>query len=512
MPSANTINPDDFDFIEKLGEGSYGTVWKAQMRETGELLAIKKVPADSDPADLKREVEFMRGCQSPYIVRYFGSCEQKGELWIVMEYCGAGSVSDLMKVCKRPLVEVEIAAVCKQVLQGLKYLHSKHKIHRDIKAGNILVNSKGECKLADFGVSGQLSDTMAKRNTVIGTPFWMAPEVIKETGYNEKADIWSLGITTIELAEMRPPYSDIHPMRAIFMIPSRDPPTLTEKSNWSDMMHDFVSCCLTKNPNNRLSAVLLLQHPFILNAKDCSVLHDLLQQQEQTLQVIGREKALGLDKASQSLTSDSAAATAVEGDGANGETGDDDEDGGENFGTSVFHGVPQQASSEEPDDSESSDMVDSGTRCFKSPSQQQPVDVPWAKYMQAETSQPEPPWAKQMQTESHDEERSIAPSTPSSRHHSSSHPEESVRHPSSRQVATLPPEEKEHKRSHANHRQSQPVPPHRKYESYSVEELTRMLSELDKRKDAEIASIKEKYNQYKKSVEAMLEDASSANP
>jgi len=205
-----------------------------------------------------------------------------------------GSVSDLMRITDEVLTEDQISVVVKDSLKGLVYLHSMRKIHRDIKAGNILLNDKGESKLADFGVSGQLSDTMAKRQTVIGTPFWMAPEVIQEVGYDVKADLWSLGITVIEMAEGKPPYSNIHPMRAIFMIPSRPPPKLTEPDKWSKDMNDFVAKCLTKNPEQRPTATELLKHPFINRGKTGEILMGLIKQSAEIIAKIGREEAMGM--------------------------------------------------------------------------------------------------------------------------------------------------------------------------------------------------------------------------
>ncbi|XP_072425865.1 serine/threonine-protein kinase 3 isoform X2 [Chiloscyllium punctatum] len=214
--------------------------------------------------------------EGAYVVNYYGSYFKNTDLWIVMEYCGAGSVSDIIRLRNKTLTEDEIATILKSTLKGLEYLHFMRKIHRDIKAGNILLNTEGHAKLADFGVAGQLTDTMAKRNTVIGTPFWMAPEVIQEIGYNCVADIWSLGITAIEMAEGKPPYADIHPMRAIFMIPTNPPPTFRKPELWSDEFTDFVKKCLVKNPEQRTTATQLLQHNFIKNAKSVSILRDLI--------------------------------------------------------------------------------------------------------------------------------------------------------------------------------------------------------------------------------------------
>uniref|UniRef100_A0A4W3GS59 non-specific serine/threonine protein kinase n=1 Tax=Callorhinchus milii TaxID=7868 RepID=A0A4W3GS59_CALMI len=272
-----TKQPEEvFDVLEKLGEGSYGSVFKAIHKESGQVVAIKQVPVESDLQEIIKEISIMQQCDSAYVVNYYGSYFKNTDLWIVMEYCGAGSVSDIIRLRNKTLIEDEIATILKSTLKGLEYLHFMRKIHRDIKAGNILLNTEGHAKLADFGVAGQLTDTMAKRNTVIGTPFWMAPEVIQEIGYNCVADIWSLGITAIEMSEGKPPYADIHPMRAIFMIPTNPPPTFRKPELWSDEFTDFVKKCLVKNPEQRATATQLLQHTFIKNAKSVSILRDLI--------------------------------------------------------------------------------------------------------------------------------------------------------------------------------------------------------------------------------------------
>ncbi|XP_065811527.1 serine/threonine-protein kinase 4 [Labrus bergylta] len=272
-----TKQPEEvFDVLEKLGEGSYGCVFKAHYKETGEIVAIKQVPVESDLQEIIKEISIMQQCNSPHVVRYYGSYFKNSDLWIVMEYCAAGSVSDIIRLRNKTLTEEEIATILHSTLKGLEYLHFMRKIHRDIKAGNILLNGEGQAKLADFGVAGQLTDTMAKRNTVIGTPFWMAPEVIQEIGYNCVADIWSLGITAIEMAEGKPPYADIHPMRAIFMIPTNPPPTFRIPDLWSEAFQQFVSQCLVKNPENRATATQLLQDPFIKSAKPNSILRALI--------------------------------------------------------------------------------------------------------------------------------------------------------------------------------------------------------------------------------------------
>ncbi|GIX95583.1 hypothetical protein CEXT_792181 [Caerostris extrusa] len=250
-----TRQPEEvFDIICKLGEGSYGSVYKALHKESGQILAIKQVPVDTDLQEIINEISIMQQCDSPFVVKYYGSYFKGTDLWIVMEYCGGGSVSDIVRLRKKTLTEEEIATILNDVLKGLEYLHYRRKIHRDIKAGNILLNYEGHAKLADFGVAGQLTDSMAKRNTVIGTPYWMAPEVIQEVA----------------------PYADIHPMRAIFMIPTKPPPSFRELDNWSAEFIDFVSRCLVKNPAERATATELLQHEFIKSAKPVAILQQLI--------------------------------------------------------------------------------------------------------------------------------------------------------------------------------------------------------------------------------------------
>ncbi|EFJ44650.1 MAP kinase [Volvox carteri f. nagariensis] len=232
------------------GKGAYGTVYSAVDGQTGETVAIKVIPVtDQDREELtqiQKEIRFLADCNHPNVVRYLGSYRHPNELWIVMEYCGGGSVSDLLSATSEPLSEDLIAYVCGEALKGLAYLHGLGKVHRDIKCGNILLTTGGEVKIADFGVSAQLTATMSKRNTFIGTPHWMAPEVIQESRYDGKVDVWALGISAIEMAELRPPRWNVHPLRVIFMIGRDPPPRLSQLDKWSPVFQDFVSQALLK--------------------------------------------------------------------------------------------------------------------------------------------------------------------------------------------------------------------------------------------------------------------------
>ncbi|KAE9318350.1 Serine/threonine-protein kinase 3 [Phytophthora fragariae] len=267
-------NPEDvYEVLERIGEGSYGKVYKAVNKLSAEVVALKVVPVESDDRaafdELTREIRILERCESPFVVQYCGSFSYESQLWIAMEFCAAGSLADLHVLRERQVLsEAEIAAVCANVVLGLAHLHSRGLIHRDIKAGNLLLNADGVAKLADFGVSAQLTATVGKRRTVIGTPFWMAPEVIQEAQYDCKADLWSLGITALELAEGEPPLAHMHPMRAIFLIPNRAPPELREPHKYSAEFRDFLAACLKKDPQERASAQDLLRHPFIIRNVD----------------------------------------------------------------------------------------------------------------------------------------------------------------------------------------------------------------------------------------------------
>merc|ERR1719410_2257292 len=228
---------------ERIGKGSFGEVFKGIDNRTQQVVAIKIVDleeAEDEIEDIQQEIMVLSQCDSPYVTKYFGS-----------------------------------------------YLHTEKKLHRDIKAANVLLSDMGDVKLADFGVAGQLTNTTSKRNTFVGTPFWMAPEVIKQSAYDAKADIWSLGITAIELAKGEPPNSEMHPMRVLFLIPKNNPPELT--GSFSKQFKEFTKTCLNKDPENRPSAVELLRHPFIRKAKRNNHLMDMIDRYKNWMTNHGNE-------------------------------------------------------------------------------------------------------------------------------------------------------------------------------------------------------------------------------
>ncbi|XP_038060744.1 serine/threonine-protein kinase TAO3-like isoform X2 [Patiria miniata] len=269
-----------FTDLQEIGHGSFGAVYFARNTRTGEVVAIKKMSYSGKSSnekwqDIVKEVRFLRQVKHKNTIEYKGCYLREHTAWLSMEYC-LGSASDIIEVHKKPLQEDEIAAICEDALNGLVYLHSNQRIHRDIKAGNILLTDNGTVKLADFGSASFLSPA----NSFVGTPYWMAPEVIlamDEGQYDGKVDIWSLGITCIELAERKPPLFNMNAMSALYHIAQNDPPSLGNSTEWSSAFRSFVETCLAKEPEHRPTAVQLCANEFIRRDRMNSVILDLIE-------------------------------------------------------------------------------------------------------------------------------------------------------------------------------------------------------------------------------------------
>ncbi|XP_004050096.5 STE20-like serine/threonine-protein kinase isoform X2 [Gorilla gorilla gorilla] len=265
------LNPEDFwEIIGELGDGAFGKVYKAQNKETSVLAAAKVIDTKSEEEleDYMVEIDILASCDHPNIVKLLDAFYYENNLWILIEFCAGGAVDAVMLELERPLTESQIQVVCKQTLDALNYLHDNKIIHRDLKAGNILFTLDGDIKLADFGVSAKNTRTIQRRDSFIGTPYWMAPEVVmcetsKDRPYDYKADVWSLGITLIEMAEIEPPHHELNPMRVLLKIAKSEPPTLAQPSRWSSDFKDFLKKCLEKNVDARWTTSQLLQHPFV---------------------------------------------------------------------------------------------------------------------------------------------------------------------------------------------------------------------------------------------------------
>ncbi|XP_042195831.1 serine/threonine-protein kinase 10 isoform X2 [Callorhinchus milii] len=272
-----------WQLVGELGDGAFGKVYKARNKETGVLAAAKVIETKSEEEleDYMVEIDILASCDHEYIVKLLDAFFYENKLWIMIEFCPGGAVDAIMLELDRGLTEPQIRVVGRQMLEAILYLHDHKIIHRDLKAGNILLMQDGSIKLADFGVSAKNTKTLQKRNSFIGTPYWMAPEVVmcetmKDTPYDYKSDIWSLGITLIEMAQIEPPHHELNPMRVLLKIAKGEPPTLDNPSKWSKDFKDFLKKALDKNPETRLNASQLLEHPFVSSVSDSKPLRELV--------------------------------------------------------------------------------------------------------------------------------------------------------------------------------------------------------------------------------------------
>ncbi|XP_034141685.1 serine/threonine-protein kinase 10 isoform X2 [Drosophila guanche] len=277
-------DPAEFwEMVGELGDGAFGKVYKAQHKEQKRFAAAKMCTLEDEEnlSDHMVEIDILSEIKHPNIVELYEAFSLEDKLWMLIEYCDGGALDSIMVELEKPLTEPQIAYVCKHMTEGLTFLHKNKVIHRDLKAGNVLLTMEGGVKLADFGVSAKNKHTMQKHDTFIGTPYWMAPELVlcetfRDNPYDHKVDIWSLGITLIELAQMEPPNSEMSPMRVLLKIQKSEPPKLEQPSRWSKEFNDFLKKSLVKDPQLRPTSDVLVQHSFINRDLDCKPIKDLL--------------------------------------------------------------------------------------------------------------------------------------------------------------------------------------------------------------------------------------------
>lgn len=278
------VDPEEvWEMVGELGDGAFGKVYKAQRRGTDIFAAAKRcaLEGEDELSDFMIEIDILSECKHPNVVDLQEAFFFEGKLWMLIEYCDGGALDSIMVELEKPLTEPQIAYVCQHMCNGLEFLHKSKVIHRDLKAGNVLLTMQGGVKLADFGVSAKNKQTLQKRDTFIGTPYWMAPEVVlcetfRDNPYDFKVDIWSLGITLIEFAQMEPPNHEMSPMRVLLKIQKSDPPKLDRPSDWSKDFNDFIAECLVKDPTRRPTSIELLKLPFINCTLDSKPIRDLL--------------------------------------------------------------------------------------------------------------------------------------------------------------------------------------------------------------------------------------------